>query len=202
MTLGPGAAEEERVAVRRRLRDELRADRPGGARPVVDDDLLAERRGERLGHDARHRVRRAGRRRRGRPGGWSGWGRTGRTAGWETSDVAAMSAATAAWIPRPLPNDEGGRCCGDRPVHRREVTASSAATLAPFNSVLHRVQRRALPEPLDLRGRERVLELEQGGRAVGVRRPGMSRACPASGPRGRSTIRGRLRGSCRSPPDR
>src|SRR5213079_1507345 len=50
------AGEEKRVAVGRRLRRELRADRAAGAGPVVDDDRLAKLRADLLRDRARHGV--------------------------------------------------------------------------------------------------------------------------------------------------
>ena len=54
--------EEQRVAVGRRVRDELGADVAGGAGPIVRDDLLAEALAELLRDDAADGVRRAARR--------------------------------------------------------------------------------------------------------------------------------------------
>ena len=51
-----GAAEAERVAVGRGLRDLARRDRAAGAALVLDHDLLAERLAHLLGDDARHHV--------------------------------------------------------------------------------------------------------------------------------------------------
>ena len=51
-----GAAEAERVAVGRALRDLARRDRAAGAALVLDHDLLAERAAHLLGDDARHHV--------------------------------------------------------------------------------------------------------------------------------------------------
>ena len=51
-----GAAEHERVAVGRGLRDRARRDRAAGAAAVLDHDLLAERLAHLLGDDARHHV--------------------------------------------------------------------------------------------------------------------------------------------------
>ena len=57
-------AEQQRVAVGRRLGDGVGADHAARAGAVVDDDRLAERLGQRLLHDARIEIDRAARRER------------------------------------------------------------------------------------------------------------------------------------------
>jgi hypothetical protein len=49
-------ADEKRVAVGRRLRNELAPERPRRAGPVVDDELLPEYLSELLSEDPRHRI--------------------------------------------------------------------------------------------------------------------------------------------------
>jgi len=61
---------EERMAVRRRAHDRLRADRAAGARPVLDDEGLAEPFRQPLSHRARHDVGRRARRHRHDPAHW------------------------------------------------------------------------------------------------------------------------------------
>jgi hypothetical protein len=56
--------EQERVAVRIRLCDRVRADRSSRPAHVLHDDVLTERRGEPLGEDARQKVRGAASRER------------------------------------------------------------------------------------------------------------------------------------------
>ena len=52
-------AEKERIAVRRRMRDQLAGDIAAGTRTVIDDDRLSEQAGELIGDDARQDVARA-----------------------------------------------------------------------------------------------------------------------------------------------
>ena len=54
--------QEQRVAVRRRAHDRLGADIAAGARPVLDDELLAKPLRQPLTHQARDDVGRAARR--------------------------------------------------------------------------------------------------------------------------------------------
>src|SRR5690349_7679981 len=56
--------EEKRIAVARRLRDDVRAERTTGARAVVDDERLAKLLPELLPENARNEIARAARRKR------------------------------------------------------------------------------------------------------------------------------------------
>jgi hypothetical protein len=60
--VGIGAAQQQRVAIRAGVRHELGAGASAAARLVFDDDALPKSRGERLRHEARRHVGRAGRR--------------------------------------------------------------------------------------------------------------------------------------------
>jgi hypothetical protein len=54
--MGAGGAHYQLVAIRRRLGDHRRAERPACAAPVLDHERLAELRAELLRHDARDDV--------------------------------------------------------------------------------------------------------------------------------------------------
>jgi hypothetical protein len=56
--------EQERVAVRRRLRDLIHADAAAGTAAVIDHDRLAEALAERIGNQPRDRIDGATRRER------------------------------------------------------------------------------------------------------------------------------------------
>ena len=59
-----GVAHDQRVAVRRRLGDDLGADHASGTGPILDDDLLPKRGRQPLGDESRDDVRRIARRAR------------------------------------------------------------------------------------------------------------------------------------------